>query len=304
LNICGILSILFGLHRQEGQNQIIDTQAANAEVNIIKNALVIDGTASRPFEADLAGKGPKIYDVRRIGKSNAGMVIDAGGGCAVAPGFIDMHFHADFSLPVNPTADSLLHQGITSAVVGQCRLSPAPLLEETRQEVVGALGGFLGGVAQHLPWNKWNSFGDFLGFLTGRGISLNVLPLVGQGVIRASVMRYREGRANREQMEKMKAELRNALEQGAIGLSTGPQGFEHISLQRAHGPKFYALKVRRRSDWTFAVGNGQKTRIRDRQSFDTGFSGKRVKQFLAVRTVHHLPGDRIVFKNVGGHHDL
>jgi N-acyl-D-amino-acid deacylase len=132
-----------------------------------------------------------------------------------------MHSHADFSLPVNPTADSLLHQGITSAVVGQCGLSPAPLLDETRQEVVGALGGFFSGVAQNLPWDKWKSFGDFLKFLTRRGISLNVLPLVGQGVIRASVMGYREGSANREQMERMKAELRDALEQGAIGLSTG-----------------------------------------------------------------------------------
>ena len=101
---------------------------------IIKNALVIDGTASRPFEADVALKGENISEVGRLDRSRAGTVIDASG-CAVAPGFIDMHSHADFSLPVHPTADSLLHQGITSAVVGQCGLSPAPLLEETRREV-------------------------------------------------------------------------------------------------------------------------------------------------------------------------
>ena len=152
---------------------------------IIKNALVIDGTASRPFEADLAVKGQYIVNVGRIDRPHTGTVIDAGG-WAVAPGFIDMHSHADFSLPVNPTADSLLHQGITSAVVGQCGLSPAPLLEETRHELISALGGFFSGVAQFLPWNEWRSFEDFLGFLRHRGVSLNLLPLVGQGVIRPS----------------------------------------------------------------------------------------------------------------------
>jgi N-acyl-D-amino-acid deacylase len=142
---------------------------------IIKNTLIIDGTATRPFEADLALKGQNICEVGRLDHTRAGTVIDAGG-CAVAPGFIDMHSHADFSLPANPTADSLLHQGITSAVVGQCGLSPAPLLEETRQEVIGALGGFFSGVAQSLPWTEWDTFEDFLGFLTRRGLSPGAGP--------------------------------------------------------------------------------------------------------------------------------
>jgi len=102
---------------------------------IIKDALVIDGTASRPFEADLALKGQNISEIGRIDHTRAGTVIDAGG-CAVAPGFIDMHSHADFSLPILPTADSLVHQGITTVVVGQCGLSPAPLVEESRAEVI------------------------------------------------------------------------------------------------------------------------------------------------------------------------
>jgi N-acyl-D-amino-acid deacylase len=224
---------------------------------IIKNAMVIDGTASAPFAADLAVKGQNICEVGRIDSSRAGTVIDAGG-CAVAPGFIDMHSHADFSLPVHPTADSLLHQGITSAVVGQCGLSPAPLLAETRQEVVGALGGFFSGVAQSLPWSEWNSFEDFLGFLARRGVSLNVLPLVGQGVIRASVMGFSEGRANKDQMDQMKTELSKALDQGAIGLSTGliypPGSFtsteELIELTKIVGNRngFYFSHIRGEGD--------------------------------------------------------
>jgi len=224
---------------------------------IIKNALVFDGTASRPFEADLALKGPTISEVGRIDHTRAATVIDAGG-CAVAPGFIDMHSHADFSLPVQPTADSLLHQGITSAVVGQCGLSPAPLLEETRHEVVGALGGFFSGVARSLPWGEWSSFEGYLDFLARGGVSLNVLPLVGQGVIRASVMGYAAGRADKDQLGKMKAELSKALDQGAIGLSTGliypPGSFtptdELIELTRIVGRRggFYFSHIRGESD--------------------------------------------------------
>ncbi len=243
---------------------------------IIKNAMVIDGTASAPFEADLAVKGQNIWDVGRIALPSAGTVIDVGG-CVVPPGFIDMHSHADFSLPVHPTADSLLHQGITSAMVGQCGLSPAPLLEETRREVIGALGGFFSGVAQSLPWDEWNSFEDFLGFLTHRGVSLNVLPLVGQGVIRASVMGFSEGRANKDQMDKMKAELSKALDQGAIGLNTGliypPGSFtsteELIELTRIVGDRngFYfsrslSLPRRQHPPGNLAAGMGPRRRLR------------------------------------------
>lgn len=224
---------------------------------IVKNALVIDGSASAPVEADVAITGQNIAEVGRIDDSRAPIVIDAGG-CAAAPGFIDMHSHADFSLPANPTADSLLHQGITTAVVGQCGLSPAPLLAETRAQVVENLSGFFSGVANSLPWNEWSSFEDFLNFMKRRGMSLNVIPLVGQGIIRASVMGFEEGRANAAQMEKMKHELRNALNQGAIGLSTGliypPGSFtpteELIELTKIVGKRqgFYFSHIRGEGD--------------------------------------------------------
>jgi N-acyl-D-amino-acid deacylase len=94
--------------------------------------------------------------------------------------------------------------------------------------------------------------------LTRRGVSLNVLPLVGQGVIRASVMIFSEGRANKDQMDKMKAELSKALDQGAIGLSTGliypPGSFtsteELIELTKIVGDRngFYFSHIRGEGD--------------------------------------------------------
>ncbi len=224
---------------------------------VIKNASVIDGTASPPFAADLAVKGQKIVEVGRVNQTDAARVIDAKGQ-AVAPGFIDMHSHADFSLPILPTAESLVHQGITTVVVGQCGLSPAPLVEESRAEVISGISGFFGDLAKSIPWSEWASLDDYLHFLAQRGCSLNVIPLIGQGTIRAAVMGFGEGRANADQMGRMKDLVVEAMQQGAIGLSTGliypPGSFtsteELIELTKVVGDRngFYFSHIRGEGD--------------------------------------------------------
>ena len=224
---------------------------------LIKNASIIDGTASPPFEADLAIGGQKIAAVGRLNRTDAALIIDAKG-YAVAPGFIDMHSHADFSLPTLPTADSLVHQGITTAVIGQCGLSPAPLLEESRAQVISAISGFFGDLAKSIPWSEWASLEDYLDFLAQRGFSLNVIPLVGQGTIRAAVMGFGKGRADARQMDQMKDQVVRAMHQGAIGLSTGliypPGSFtsteELIELTKVVGDRngFYFSHIRGEGD--------------------------------------------------------
>jgi N-acyl-D-amino-acid deacylase len=187
---------------------------------VIRNADVIDGTGKPAYRADVAVNEERIADIGDLSSISAKHVIDADG-CVVAPGFIDMHSHADFSLPIWPTADSMLHQGITTAVVGQCGLSPAPLLDESREEVVAAISGFFGEFVKDVPWQEWSSVGDYLNFLTRQGVSPNVLQLVGQGVIRASIMGLGEGRADQDQITRMQDQVAVAMAQGAIGLSTG-----------------------------------------------------------------------------------
>ena len=224
---------------------------------IIKNAEIIDGRGAPTYRGDLAIEDQRISAVGDLSQSGAKNIIDAEG-CALAPGFIDMHSHADFSLPVWPTADSMLHQGITTAVVGQCGLSPAPLLNETRDEVVSALTGFFGEFVKDVPWQEWSSVGDYLAFLSHRGISLNVLQLAGQGIIRASVLGFGEGRADKDQMAKMKNLVDEAMADGAIGLSTGliypPGSFtateELIELTQAVASRngYYFSHIRGESD--------------------------------------------------------
>ena len=110
---------------------------------VIKNGLVVDGSGSAGFRADVAIEGGHIAEVGLLAAAETATVIDATG-LVVAPGFIDMHSHADFSLPVYPTADSLVHQGITTAVVGQCGYSPVPLLEESRAKLIRQMDASLG----------------------------------------------------------------------------------------------------------------------------------------------------------------
>ena len=220
---------------------------------LIKNADVIDGTGKPAYRADVTVEEKTISDVVPHSQKHAQRNINAEG-LVLAPGFIDMHCHTDLSLPVLPTADSLIHQGITTAVTGQCGLSPAPLSRGNRKEIISSLGVLLEGLEGNIPWEEWSSFGEYLDFLEGLGISLNIAPLVGQGMIRAGVMGFSSGNADQGQMARMQADTIKALEEGALGLSTGliyPPGSyaktgELIELTRVVGERqgFYFSHIR------------------------------------------------------------
>ncbi len=183
---------------------------------LIQNGQVVDGSGRPRFRADVAVEGGRIVDVGVLPGAQAQTVIDAAG-CVVTPGFVDMHSHTDFTLPVNPTADSLVHQGITTAVVGQCGATPVPLFDETREQVIAALRS----PDRPLPWDQWSTFGSYLDYLEQIGTSINVVPLLGQGMVRKGVMGFGGEPASEAQMARMQAEVVQAMEQGAIGVSTG-----------------------------------------------------------------------------------
>ena len=187
---------------------------------VIKEGLVVDGTGGQRFKGDVAIEDGIITEVGKLPSNKASAIIDARNQ-VIAPGFIDMHCHADFSLPILPTADSLVHQGITTAVIGQCGLSPAPLLERHREEIIAALSNFFEGLKTGMPWEEWSSFGEYLNLLDRMGISINIAPLVGQGTIRENIMGFAAGRANPNQIEQMRSEIIKAIDEGSIGLSTG-----------------------------------------------------------------------------------
>ena len=215
---------------------------------LIKGGTVIDGTGRPPRPADVAIAGDRIEAIDRLPGASAARVIDAAGH-VVAPGFIDMHSHADFTLPGLPTADSKLHQGFTTEVVGNCGASPAPLTPAHRQEVIDSTGLAL----PPLAWD-WTTFRSYLDALSRERLSINVAPLVGHGTVRLVVMGPGDAHPTPDQLRAMAAEVRRAMDEGAIGFSTGliyPPGVyadtdEVVELARAagEGGGFYASHIR------------------------------------------------------------
>jgi N-acyl-D-amino-acid deacylase len=141
-------------------------------------------------------------------------VVDATGSL-VAPGFIDMHAHSDFSLLAYPSAEAKVRQGVTTEVTGMCGFSPAP----------APLGGGLlrewaAFLSSQLDWG-WTSFGSWLERLRQAGLTGNVVPFVGHGTLRIATMGFERRPPTADEARSMAAQLGEALDAGAFGLSTG-----------------------------------------------------------------------------------
>lgn len=183
---------------------------------VVKNGVVIDGAGNPWFRADVGIKDGQIADVGGISSSKSEQVIDARG-FVVAPGFIDMHAHSDFSLLINPLAESKVRQGITTEVIGNCGSSAAPLNDFLRKQIRETYP-----VIEEAKLKlNWPSMGEYLRRLEEKGIALNTVSLVGNGNIRAFVMEYDSRQPSKNELEEMKKVLAQSLEEGAFGLSSG-----------------------------------------------------------------------------------
>ena len=184
---------------------------------IIKNGLAIDGAGNPGFKANIYIKDGKIVKISRTGLGEADKIIDASG-LVVAPGFIDIHQHSDQTLYGNSRLESYIHQGVTTAAVGNCGLSMAPLDDEYRREIIRYNEAFTFGL--DIPYD-WNSFGEYLDKLDRMPLGLNLWPQIGHCTLRASVMGYENREATPRELDLMKTVLEEALEAGANAISTG-----------------------------------------------------------------------------------
>ncbi|HHW18567.1 MAG TPA: D-aminoacylase [Firmicutes bacterium] len=196
---------------------------------ILRNGTVIDGTGRPGYKSDVGILGGRIAALGDLSGAESRETIDVSS-MAVCPGFIDMHSHSDLSILAHSKAESSISQGITTEVVGNCGWSMAPVKAETRESVLKRLlGGLVNREAfSSLEWN-WHSFGEFLDALEKAGTGVNIVPQVGQSLIRAHVVGTEKRNATRGEIEAMKDLVRESLEEGAWGLSTGrsyrPGGF-------------------------------------------------------------------------------
>ncbi len=182
---------------------------------LIRQVQVFDGTGGEPFIADVGVRQGRIALVGSSHGEPATRRID-GGGLALAPGFIDMHSHADLTLPAFPQARNSIQQGVTTEVVGNCGFSAAPVVEEQAEELRRYVHGF----GPYLDWT-WATFGEYLDTLDRRQPAVNVVALVGHSALRIAAVGMEDRPARPVEFERMANLLRQSLEGGAWGMSSG-----------------------------------------------------------------------------------
>ena len=184
---------------------------------LFRGATILDGTGAPARRGDIAVAGDRIVEPDRDQVGAVTRVIDAGG-LVVAPGFIDLHSHADCTLPAYPGAINSITQGVTTEVSGNCGYVPAPVspvqehAEELRRQVRP--------IGPDLDWS-WTTFASFLDRLDAARPAHNVAPLAGFGALRVGAMGMADRPATPAEVETMRAGLREALDAGVWGMSTG-----------------------------------------------------------------------------------
>ena len=176
---------------------------------VIRGGTVFDGSGADGIEADVAIKGQRIAAIGPMLVGSRRDEFDARG-LAVAPGFVDIHSHGDESLFVDPRAESVIRQGITTIVVGQDGASNAP----ADRLLTGVTRGVLG-------TNASESFADYFRAVTTLPSAVNVASMVGLGTIRAMVVGQADRPATPTELARMRALVVGALADGACGASTG-----------------------------------------------------------------------------------
>ena len=191
---------------------------------IIRNGLIVDGTGSPPYEADIAIDGGIIGEIGQV--EGIGLnEIDAKGQI-VAPGFVDIHTHYDGQAAWGDRLDPSSLHGVTTAVMGNCGVGFAPVHESDHDRLIQLMEGVedipFPVLAEGLPW-QWESFADYLDFLTPRRFDIDLAAQVPHAALRVYVMGDRG--VNREEatdddISKMAKLAHDAVMAGALGFST------------------------------------------------------------------------------------
>jgi N-acyl-D-amino-acid deacylase len=221
---------------------------------VLRDGRIIDGTGSPWYRGDVAVDGGRIAAVGAVG--NGGDREIALDGRVVAPGFIDIHTHSDFTLPANRDAHSKVRQGVTLEIVGNCGTSAAPRYGAAARSADDWFEGR--GLDDEVDSSQWESMAEYLDYLDRDGLSLNAGSLVGHGNVRAAVVGYDDRAPTDDELVEMRGLVAEAMGDGAVGLSTGlfyPPGSyaetdEVVALAETaaeHGG-FYATHMRSESD--------------------------------------------------------
>jgi N-acyl-D-aspartate/D-glutamate deacylase len=212
---------------------------------IIRNGRIIDGTGSPWYAGDVGIRAGRIAAIGGLGDVAARQTVDAAG-MVVSPGFIDMLGQSDLSVLVNPSLPSKIFQGITTEITGEGS-SAGPL----NDSIVAADHAEY----QHLRLTPdWRTLGGYFARLEKQGIGINLASYVGATQVRRMVLGDGDRQPTADELVQMKALVRDAMREGAVGLSTSLQ---YPPAPYAHTEELVALAAE-----AGALGGGYATHIR------------------------------------------
>jgi N-acyl-D-amino-acid deacylase len=186
---------------------------------IIKNGKIIDGTGNTWYYGDIGIKNGKIEKISHNIVDSEARIIDANH-LIVCPGFIDIHSHTDYILPFNGKVESSIKQGITTQVVGMCGDGLAPLPKDKQEDFKGYLKS-LNPIFSEIKIN-WHTYEEYLNEMEKVRCPANSVFFVGYNNLRiAGGQGFEDRSATAKEMEEMKAYLKEAMQAGAFGMSTG-----------------------------------------------------------------------------------
>lgn len=218
---------------------------------VLRGGTIYDGTGAPPTVGDVGIRDGRIVAVGDLSLASATQTISAAGKF-VCPGFIDIHTHSDISILYTPGMDSSLAQGVTTEVVGNCGfaigLARPDALFSLEQRGLKSNGITL----------DWSDLSGFLRRVEDSGIAINIATLAGHGTLRKRAMGFAERRPDAGELDTMRRDLADALEAGAIGLSSGleyvPGMYADVAEMTAlakvaaHAGGFYATHLRDEGD--------------------------------------------------------
>ena len=208
---CGFLSSIFN-----PQFSILNSLMHTASL-VLKHGTIIDGTGRSPIPGDVAVYHNYIAAIDAPGALQGMEEVDCTG-LVIAPGFIDTHSHSDLRVLSEPQLPMKVRQGITLEVFGQDGISVAPIRATDRPQMERTLAGLLGRLNREWDW-EW--VGDYLAAIERARPAIDCAYLIPHGAVRLCAMGMEDRRATTEELRVMQDLIRQAMREGAVGLSTG-----------------------------------------------------------------------------------
>ena len=178
---------------------------------VIRNGAIYDGSGNPPFVGDLVIKNDTVALVGKAGDLRGNIEIDATG-MAVSPGFINMLSWANETLIQDGRSESDIRQGVTLEVFGEGE-SMGPLNAEMKKEILDRQSDIKYPV-------EWTSLSEYLDFMVKRGVSPNIASFVGAATVRVHALGYENRAPTADELERMKALVRESMEGGAMGVGS------------------------------------------------------------------------------------